>query len=69
MRSWYFPKPLIAGVHGFVGPEALKTIATFDFVLAARPGTRFSYEQARVGLPPPAATRWCSCCRCGCGRS
>ena len=35
MRSWYFPKPLIAGVHGFVGPEALKTIATFDFVLAA----------------------------------
>ena len=52
MRSWYFPKPLIAGVHGFVGPEALKTIATFDFVLAA-PGTRFSYEQARVRTSAP----------------
>jgi enoyl-CoA hydratase/carnithine racemase len=52
MRSWYFPKPLIAGVHGYVGPEALKTIATFDFVLAA-PGTRFSYEQARVRTSAP----------------
>jgi enoyl-CoA hydratase len=52
MRSWYFPKPLIAGVHGFVGPEALKTIATFDFVLAAS-GTRFSYEQARVRTSAP----------------
>lgn len=52
MRSWYFPKPLIAGVHGFVGPEAMKTIATFDFVLAAA-GTRFSYEQARVRTSAP----------------
>jgi enoyl-CoA hydratase/carnithine racemase len=52
MRSWYFPKPLIAGVHGFVGPEAMKTIATFDFVLAAS-GTRFSYEQARVRTSAP----------------
>ena len=52
MRSWYFPKPLVAGVHGFVGPEALKMIATFDFVLAA-PGTRFSYEQARVRTSAP----------------
>jgi enoyl-CoA hydratase/carnithine racemase len=52
MKSWYFPKPLIAGVHGFVGPEALKTIATFDFVIAAH-GTRFSYEQARVRTSAP----------------
>ena len=52
MKSWYFPKPLIAGVHGFVGPEALKTIANFDFVIAAR-GTRFSYEQARVRTSAP----------------
>jgi enoyl-CoA hydratase/carnithine racemase len=52
MRSWYFPKPLVAGVHGFVGPEALKTIATFDFVLAA-PATKFSYEQARVRTSAP----------------
>jgi enoyl-CoA hydratase len=52
MKSWYFPKPLIAGVHGFVGPEALKTIANFDFVIAAH-GTRFSYEQARVRTSAP----------------
>jgi enoyl-CoA hydratase len=52
MRSWYFPKPLVAGVHGFVGPEAMKTIATFDFVLAAS-GTKFSYEQARVRTSAP----------------
>jgi enoyl-CoA hydratase/carnithine racemase len=52
MPSWYFPKPLIAGVHGFVGPEALKTIANFDFVLAAE-GTRFSYEQTRIRTSAP----------------
>lgn len=52
MRSWYFPKPLIAGVHGFVGPEAMKIIANFDFVLAAE-GTRFSYEQARIATSAP----------------
>ena len=52
MKSWYFAKPLIAGVHGFVGPEAMKTIAYFDFVIAAR-GTRFSYEQARVRTSAP----------------
>ncbi|MCU1486516.1 MAG: short chain enoyl-CoA hydratase [Actinomycetia bacterium] len=55
MRSWYFPKPLIAGVHGFVGPEALKIISHFDFVLAA-PGTRFSYEQARIATSAPGGT-------------
>lgn len=53
IKSWYFPKPLIAGVHGFVGPEAMKTIATFDFVIAAK-GTRFSYEQARIRTSAPA---------------
>jgi enoyl-CoA hydratase/carnithine racemase len=52
MRCWYFSKPLIAGVHGFVGPEAMKTIANFDFVIAAS-GTRFSYEQARVRSSAP----------------
>jgi enoyl-CoA hydratase/carnithine racemase len=52
MRSWYFPKPLIAGVHGFVGPEAMKMIATFDFVIAAR-DTRFSYEQTRIRTSAP----------------
>lgn len=52
MRAWYFPKPLVAGVHGFVGPEALKILANVDFVLAA-PGTRFSYEQSRVATGAP----------------
>lgn len=52
MSSWYFPKPLIAGVHGFVGPEAMKTIANFDFIIAAC-GTRFSYEQSRVRTSAP----------------
>jgi enoyl-CoA hydratase/carnithine racemase len=52
MPCWYFPKPLIAGVHSFVGPEALKTIANFDFVIAAS-GTRFSYEQSRIRTSAP----------------
>jgi enoyl-CoA hydratase/carnithine racemase len=52
MPCWYFPKPLIAGVHSFVGPEALKTIANFDFVIAARE-TRFSYEQSRIRTSAP----------------
>jgi enoyl-CoA hydratase/carnithine racemase len=52
MPCWYFPKPLIAGVHSFVGPEALKTIANFDFVIAAR-DTRFSYEQSRIRTSAP----------------
>jgi enoyl-CoA hydratase/carnithine racemase len=55
MQCWYFPKLLIAGVHGFVGPEALKMIANFDFVIAAE-DTRFSYEQARVRTSAPGGT-------------
>lgn len=45
---WYFPKPLIAGVHEFVGPIAQDLVAHCDFVIAAE-GTRFSFEQARMG--------------------
>lgn len=49
LRSlWYFPKPVIAGVHGYVGPIAQDLVATCDFVVAAE-GTRFSFEQARMG--------------------
>jgi enoyl-CoA hydratase/carnithine racemase len=47
-RSWYFRKTLIAGVHGYVGPYAQRMIAPFDIVIAAE-GTRFSWEQARMG--------------------
>jgi enoyl-CoA hydratase/carnithine racemase len=45
---WYFPKPIIVGVHEFVGPIAQDLIAHCDFIIAAE-GTRFSFEQARMG--------------------
>jgi enoyl-CoA hydratase/carnithine racemase len=45
---WYFPKPIVAGVHGYVGPIAQDVLAHCDFVIAAE-GTRFSFEQARMG--------------------
>jgi enoyl-CoA hydratase/carnithine racemase len=45
-RSWYFYKPLIAGVHGFVGPAANAWLATFDFIIAAAE-TKFSLESIR----------------------
>ncbi|RNL62907.1 enoyl-CoA hydratase/isomerase family protein [Nocardioides marmoriginsengisoli] len=51
-RAWYFPKPLIAGVHGFVGPEGLHFLTYCDFVLAEE-GTRFSYEHSRIGTGWP----------------
>ncbi len=45
-RAWYFTKPLIAGVHGFVGPRASMLLGNFDFIIAAE-GTKFSFEQTR----------------------
>ena len=45
---WYFPKPIIAGVHEFVGPIAQDILCYCDFVIAAA-GTKFSFEQARMG--------------------
>jgi enoyl-CoA hydratase/carnithine racemase len=51
-RAWYFSKPLLAGVHGYVGPEANRLIASCDFVIAAE-DTRFSFEQARLGSAQP----------------
>ena len=47
-RAWYCRKPIIAGVHGFVGPHALVLLSCFDFVIAAE-GTKFSFEQTRAG--------------------
>ena len=53
---WYFPKPIIAGVHEFVGPIAQDIVAHCDFVIAAE-GTRFSFEQARMGGGPRMTRR------------
>ena len=39
-------KPLIAGVHGYVGPRAMLILGNFDFLIAAE-GTRFSFEHSR----------------------
>ena len=54
-RTWYFTKPLIAGVHGFVGPAALKILADVDFIIAAE-GTKFSFEQTRIHSSGPGGT-------------
>ena len=48
MKAWYCTKPIIAGVHGYVGPIAWSFLSDIDFVIAAA-GTRFSLEQARMG--------------------
>lgn len=45
---WYFPKPIVAGVHEFVGPIAQDILAHCDFVIATE-RTKFSFEQARMG--------------------
>jgi enoyl-CoA hydratase/carnithine racemase len=47
-RSWYFKKPIVVGVHGYVGPHANHILCPADFVIAAE-GTRFSFEQTRMG--------------------
>ncbi|MEX2293550.1 MAG: enoyl-CoA hydratase/isomerase family protein [Acidimicrobiales bacterium] len=52
LPSWNFTKPLIAAVHGFVGPFANGILLTADFVIATR-GTRFSFEHARTGVGRP----------------
>lgn len=47
-RAWYCRKAIVAGVHEFVGAEALGFLGFCDFVIAAK-GTRFSYEASRFG--------------------
>jgi enoyl-CoA hydratase/carnithine racemase len=49
-RAWYFRKPLIAGVHGYVGPYALALLSFCDFIIAAE-RTRFSCEVFRSTAP------------------
>lgn len=50
--SWDFSKPLIAAVHGFVGPYANGILLTVDLVIAAT-GTKFSFEHSRTGVGRP----------------
>jgi enoyl-CoA hydratase len=43
LRPWYFRKPLISGVHRYVGPAAVAIVSCSDFIIAAA-DTRFSFE-------------------------
>jgi enoyl-CoA hydratase/carnithine racemase len=52
LPSWNFTKPLIAAVHGFVGPFANGILMTADLVIAAK-GTKFSFEHSRTGVGRP----------------
>jgi enoyl-CoA hydratase len=49
-RAWYFRKPLIGAVHGYVGPYAIALIGCCDFNIAAE-HTRFSCEVFRGSYP------------------
>jgi enoyl-CoA hydratase len=49
-RAWYFRKPLIGAVHGYVGPYAFALVACCDFNIAAE-GTRFSCEVFKGSYP------------------
>jgi enoyl-CoA hydratase/carnithine racemase len=49
-RAWYFRKPLIGAVHGYVGPYAIALVACCDFNIAAE-HTRFSCEVFRSSYP------------------
>ena len=53
LPSWDCTKPIVAAVHGFVGPHANAILMTCDFVIAAE-NTRFSFEAAQkmsTGVP------------------
>lgn len=47
-RVWSFYKPLIAAVHGYVGPAAWDMLPCCDFVITAE-GSTFSREIAALG--------------------
>jgi enoyl-CoA hydratase len=49
-RAWYFRKPLIGALHGYVGPYALAIVACCDFNIAAA-GMRFSTEVFKGSYP------------------
>jgi 2-(1,2-epoxy-1,2-dihydrophenyl)acetyl-CoA isomerase len=52
-KSWYFSKPFIAGVHGYVGPGGMEITAGCDFIIAGEK-TRWSFEQTRMGGIAPS---------------
>lgn len=54
-RAWYFLKPIVAGVQGYVGPAANMMLSYCDFVIAAE-GTRFSFENSKTNTVNPEAT-------------
>ena len=49
---WRFSKPLVAAIHGFVGPHANTILIAADFVIAAD-DTRISFEETKVGTGAP----------------
>ena len=49
-RAWYFRKPLIGGLHSYVGPYAFAIVACCDFNIAS-PGTKFSCEVFKGSYP------------------
>jgi enoyl-CoA hydratase/carnithine racemase len=46
---WNIRKPIIAAVHGYVGPHAIHLCVSVDLVIAAEE-TRFSLEQLKVSV-------------------
>jgi len=51
-RSWYFSKPLIGAVQGYVGPGGFEITAACDFIIASE-DARWSYEGTRAGGTAP----------------
>lgn len=51
-RAWYFRKPLIGAIHGFVGAYGIALVGCCDFTIAAT-GTRFSCEIFRIAGSAP----------------
>ena len=54
-RDWYFPKPLIAAVQGYVGPGGFELTASADFIIAAEQ-TRWGFEFVRKAAASPRDT-------------
>lgn len=51
-RAWYFTKPIVAAVHGYVGGAGNTLLFGADFIIAAE-GTKFAFEMYRGGGSAP----------------
>ena len=51
-RAWYFSKPIVAAVHGYVGGAGNTLLFGADFIIAAE-GTKFAFEMYRGGGAAP----------------